>query len=260
MKACKQCGHEFKSQNGSFCSRKCFAESMKVYHTCIVCNNKFTRSLRGRPIPKFCSKKCFHEHNVSSNNPNYKGALLKGVCKTCGVSFEYYKSSSIGMYCSNKCTNANKDWRYKQSIAKIKTFSGEADSVIKARIRASKRYSQWCYQIYLRDGFKCVECSSKNKIQAHHKIAFSAIYNEIKLKDFANIDAIYDIDNGITLCEQCHKQTDSYYSGIAKIPETRLLNVINLNFERDTQGFKSFAAYYENEMELLINHYKTISA
>jgi len=41
-----------------------------------------------------------------------------------------------------------------------------------------------------------------------------------------------------------------------KTPSQRLRAVLYRNYERDQQGFKSFATYYEHSMEKLIDHYK----
>jgi hypothetical protein len=42
-----------------------------------------------------------------------------------------------------------------------------------------------------------------------------------------------------------------------KTPSQRLRAVLYRNYERDQQGFKSFATFYEHSMEILINHYKS---
>ncbi len=57
-------------------------------------------------------------------------------------------------------------------------------------------YKQWRLQIYKRDKFKCQMpgCNKKTKLQAHHIRKWST-----------NASLRYDIDNGITLCSQCHK-------------------------------------------------------
>ena len=41
-----------------------------------------------------------------------------------------------------------------------------------------------------------------------------------------------------------------------KTPSQRLRAVLYRNFEKDQQGFKSFATYYEHNMELILNHFK----
>lgn len=42
-----------------------------------------------------------------------------------------------------------------------------------------------------------------------------------------------------------------------KTPSQRLRAVLYRNYERDAQGFKSFATYYEHNMELILNHFKS---
>src|SRR6478736_4956744 len=42
-----------------------------------------------------------------------------------------------------------------------------------------------------------------------------------------------------------------------KTPSQRLRAVLYRNYERDAQGFKSFATYYEHNMEVILNHFKS---
>jgi hypothetical protein len=42
-----------------------------------------------------------------------------------------------------------------------------------------------------------------------------------------------------------------------KSASQRLRAVFYRNYEKDSQGFKSFTTYYEHNMELLINHFKS---
>ncbi|MBZ9688944.1 HNH endonuclease [Clostridium estertheticum] len=48
--------------------------------------------------------------------------------------------------------------------------------------------------VFMRDGFKCVDCNSNTKLQMHHA----------KPKNSGGADSIY---NGVTLCEKCHMKT-----------------------------------------------------
>lgn len=57
----------------------------------------------------------------------------------------------------------------------------------------------WRVQVFKRDGFKCVKCGSKNKIQAHHLKRW---------KDYP--DDRFNVGNGQTLCFKCHCKTDNY--------------------------------------------------
>jgi hypothetical protein len=67
----------------------------------------------------------------------------------------------------------------------------------------------WRESVLLRDGYKCVWCESTVKLEADH----------VKPKSVFP-DLAYDIANGRTLCQACHRQTDTYgrkSSGISDV-------------------------------------------
>ena len=58
-------------------------------------------------------------------------------------------------------------------------------------------------KVYKRDGFKCQmpDCKSKFKIQAHH------------IKKWSQASSLrYEVDNGITLCKECHDKINGLES------------------------------------------------
>lgn len=69
-------------------------------------------------------------------------------------------------------------------------------------------YKDWRLSVYKRDGFRCQMpgCKSKRQIQAHH------------IRKWSTASALrYDIDNGITLCRQCHdsiSKSEEHYEGL----------------------------------------------
>jgi len=63
----------------------------------------------------------------------------------------------------------------------------------------SFEYRNWRKSVFERDGYACRICGSIGYITAHH-IKSSAHYEELR----------FDLNNGITLCEQCHSLTDNY--------------------------------------------------
>lgn len=71
---------------------------------------------------------------------------------------------------------------------------------INEAIRKSLEYRLWRKAVFIRDNFTCVWCGKKDKtIQADHIKPFS-LFPELR----------FAIDNGRTLCHNCHKKTDTY--------------------------------------------------
>lgn len=91
------------------------------------------------------------------------------------------------------------------------------------QIRTCLNYKQWHQAILGRDYFRCVECKSKKELEVDHIKSFAIIVrdNEIKtLEEAINCKEMWDINNGRTLCWECHKQTASYGKKIINILST----------------------------------------
>jgi 5-methylcytosine-specific restriction endonuclease McrA len=75
-------------------------------------------------------------------------------------------------------------------------------------IRDSSKYRQWRFNIFTRDDYTCQVCRKRGGyIHVHHIKLFSQILveNHIKiLEDAKNCEELWDIDNGLTLCKECH--------------------------------------------------------
>jgi hypothetical protein len=86
---------------------------------------------------------------------------------------------------------------------------------ITERIRKTDRYKRWRQEVFIRDNFTCQNCGDNTggNLNAHHKKPFSKLLEEVRkylplldLYDGAMIyTPLWDINNGITYCEKCHK-------------------------------------------------------
>lgn len=81
-------------------------------------------------------------------------------------------------------------------------------------IRRLPEYLNWRKNIFIRDNFTCVDCNKSDcYITAHHKKSFSSIIRENNIKntdDARSCFELWDLNNGKTLCEDCHSKTDNY--------------------------------------------------
>jgi len=88
-------------------------------------------------------------------------------------------------------TKGDKHWNWKGGISSLRHL-----------LRTSAGYIKWRKSVFERDNYTCQECNERggNK-NAHHLIPFS----ECLSLDWQ--EEIFDIDNGLTLCEECHHKT-----------------------------------------------------
>jgi len=77
-------------------------------------------------------------------------------------------------------------------------------------MRTTYKYRQWRSDVFTRDSFICQKCfQKKNKLEAHHikkMVTIVKDYNIKNLNDSLDCEELWDINNGITLCQFCHKQ------------------------------------------------------
>lgn len=68
----------------------------------------------------------------------------------------------------------------------------------KKKKRNGWRMWEWTKDVIARDG-ECQVCGSKDNLEAHHILPKSKFPEKM-----------YDLDNGVTLCHECHLKTDTY--------------------------------------------------
>ena len=73
-------------------------------------------------------------------------------------------------------------------------------SSISARIRASKPFREWRKNVLERDDYICAFCKKRDKCNHADHIAPFALFPELR----------FSLDNGRTLCANCHRKTDTW--------------------------------------------------
>jgi 5-methylcytosine-specific restriction endonuclease McrA len=161
---------------------------------CASCGKILYRSPERRSRLKlaFCSLKCMGkklENKVIVN------------CSYCHREIKKY-TSSINRYqnffCNKKC--------------KIKFFN-LGKTPLQKKIRNLPEYNEWRIKVFKRDIYTCKKCGDKGYIYAHHIVSLSTLikkYNIKTSKETLLYKEFWDIDNGQTLCLNCHLKTDNY--------------------------------------------------
>jgi len=92
-------------------------------------------------------------------------------------------------------------------------------SKIDKSCRTMPEYYQWRSKCFERDNWTCQTCHFKGYVTVHHIEGFAKIIKDNKVKsreEARKCLRLWDINNGVTLCEVCHKLTDNYKGRVKK--------------------------------------------
>lgn len=147
-------------------------------------------------------------------NPEYKEKLRKKSLENGNKPpIKFGNKHALGM----KHTKEWKDERSKSWLGDKNPRWKNGITPLREAIRHCFKYRQWRSDIFTRDEFTCRECGRKGGIiHPHHIKSFNRILEEYKIKtlqDAFNCEELWNINNGITLCKECHTKTDSYLKG-----------------------------------------------
>lgn len=218
---CNNCGIKFnkpkawvKRVKNNYCSHKCFGEywsknycreSTKIKLNCDECGKVIYkyRAWAKRLKHNFCSRECNaiwkSKHLRGSNNARYNKKVVS--CDYCGkkiIKKNYLVKEDKKCFCNQNCLGK---WLSKNAIGKNASNWRGGVNPINDTIRKSIKYKKWRISVFKRDKYTCQNCGDNKggKLNAHHIKSFSK-YSKLR----------FDISNGITLCEDCHKLTSNY--------------------------------------------------
>ena len=84
---------------------------------------------------------------------------------------------------------------------------------LNTRLRRSKRYREWRQSVLERDGGLCVLCGSADSIAVDHIEPWFHLLDKYKILNAVQAEkceGLWDVDNGRTLCQSCHENTETY--------------------------------------------------
>lgn len=122
-------------------------------------------------------------------SPFYKGGV-KAFCEDCGKHLKNYKAK-VCLKCHGKRHTGKNNPRWNVELT---------DNERKIQ-RNYDQYRKWRREIYRRDDYICRKCRKRGRrLNAHHIESYSK-----------NPEKRLKMDNGVTLCERCHKDFHKEY-------------------------------------------------
>ena len=169
---------------------------------CKTCNKEFKCNKASETrIPKYCSRKCYakREITIDTRNKMSKAKLGKKVW-----------NKGIKMWEGKEHPRGTLGMKFPEKSGEKSIFWKGGVSSENELARKSPEYKMWRTSVFTRDNYTCVHCGKKGgRLQADHIKPFSK-YKELR----------FDLNNGRTLCVQCHYKTDTYGGKILKYEQT----------------------------------------
>lgn len=198
---------------------------------CLTCNKELYYPKCYIGIRKYCSRKCYDNSPVRTRKPHTQKTKTK-------ISIAHKKYCKLHTVWNKGLLGFRKGWKHTEehkkymSELKKKTQFKENNpswkggiTPLQKMIRESEEYENWRKAIYTRDYYKCIKCGEGKKLNSHHIVSFRDIFKEF-LQEYSQFSPIedketllrlsikykpfWDLNNGKTLCEKCHKSTISY--------------------------------------------------
>jgi len=208
---CRYCGDQFRVNNwdvenraSEYCSRECFnvARSEQTMRECEECGESFKRESRSarKNDQKYCSHDCYAKSIRSEPRHDLRNRV-RCECEVCGAGYQLPKSlADRNKYCSRECSREGKS---KDSTA------------LNSRYRTREKNKGWTEKIFQRDNYTCQSCNERGgKLHAHHITPVSEIVETIGgVKEIEDHELFANLNNGITLCVECHRIKHARQSG-----------------------------------------------
>lgn len=186
------------------------------------------------------------EKRLAANRRNAEIALAKRipiamvdcVCKECGVKFQIWPSRAKrrqGDVCSWECRvkyrrgiNAIAGGPRADMVGKNNPNWNGGTSTNQPQRNTTGEHLAWKRKIFYRDNYTCQKCGETKDIQAHHIFHYA---------DHADLREA--VENGVTLCKQCHKENHSDFRISFKFWKPIMEDIANGNDSNVFERIKS---------------------
>jgi hypothetical protein len=91
-------------------------------------------------------------------------------------------------------------------VSRMENALARLNAALSGKQSHRRRLQLWSWFIRVRDGHRCVECAATKKLAAHHICRKSLLPG-----------AQFQTGNGITLCDECHREAHRHFNGRADL-------------------------------------------
>jgi hypothetical protein len=171
--------------------------------------------IKNRPDKIKVCISCNNPFKQSGNSQRKCDDCRKITCAYCGKKFIPPFSQCKMKFCSKKCYSNSISGVYPKNLKGKRGIKPRTYHLKKRPKHGGIMYKEWRLSVWKRDKFTCKNCGItsnelkkvKSKVVAHHIKSYTR-YPELR----------YDVNNGLTLCIECHKQTENYGSKAINSP------------------------------------------
>ena len=159
---------------------------------CIKCNKIISN------ISKYCDS-CHKIGKTKNKANNWQGGKEKRYCKICEEPF-YVFPYRKKVFCSYQCSGKTKGYFTSSNMIGENNPNWKGGISVNVHSIREPKYKKWRSDVFTRDNWTCQTCRKRGGYLEAHHIKSWAKYPKLR----------YDLENGITLCMECHKLTDNY--------------------------------------------------
>jgi len=210
-KKCPTCKKEFKDYKKSkqiYCSKQCAYLSLEF-------GNKISQASKGRKLSKEARKNIALATKKRWRNKEFKIKVGKAISiGRMGIEVSEEGRKNMRKAALLNTRKKENHWNWRGGVTPIRES-----------IRKIFEYKQWVRNVFKRDDYTCQKCGKKgggNLEADHYPKRFTQLLDEYNIKtieDAMNCKELWSLDNGRTLCAECHLKT---YKGIPKKPWLKL--------------------------------------
>jgi 5-methylcytosine-specific restriction endonuclease McrA len=157
---------------------------------------------KGKPWSKEMREKLSKSHigiQMKEKHPMWKGG--KPNCKNCGKKLSTRNlKTGLCFKCWSAIKKQSDETRKKISLANGGTGVPQRPAKRYYHLR-DKKYFEWRTKVFERDNWTCQTCRKRGVYLEPHHIKGWAKYPKLR----------YEVENGVTLCKECHKLTRKKY-------------------------------------------------